>query len=89
MTSHALTMQCSGHPMMLLGYFHIMYKVLLHSTLNILPNQGLFRFSFLSVPHPLPECWPVPLVWWVPLEQGGQPDSQDCPTPSQPRGKRW
>lgn len=40
---------------------HLQANTLLHGTLDVLPNKGLFSFFFLCVPPPpLPEGWPVP-----------------------------
>lgn len=65
MTSHTLTMQCSGHSKMLLGYFHIIYK--LPCYLDIIPNQGLFPFFFFSF-----SLLPPPQVVARPLWCGGR-----------------
>lgn len=80
MTFHTLTMQCSGHPIMLLGYFRITYKLILCLTAPwaSFQTKGFSLFSFSLFP-PSPSAGLSLLAWWASLEQLGQRDLQDSP----------
>lgn len=71
---------------------HLQANTLLHGTLDVLPNKGLFSFFFLCVSPPPPP----PRGLACPLPCGGclwssedDVTLQGSPTPSQPREKRW